>query len=159
MIKLISILTVSILFLCGTSHIKSQFQTVQKTGVQSKNQISYFFFKIYKDSSGSEKISLVERKTVQGKMKSIPFFNADEVKNGDLLITLADSRGKEIIRQNIENPLNPELESFGDKMERHKLKLNESEFSIRFPYSEEIKSVKIEKITDSTKQLLFTQNF
>jgi len=154
-----NLLTVSILFFFGGSQFKGQSQTVQKASVQSENQISYLFFKINKNGSDSEKISLVEKKTVKGKMKSKPVFNEDEVKNGNLLITFLDKRRKEIIKQNIEDPLNPELESFGDKMERHQLKLTESEFSIRFPYSEEIKSVKIEKITDSKKQLLFTQNF
>jgi hypothetical protein len=159
MIKLINLLTVSVLFLWGTDSVKSQSQAVQKVNVQGENQIAYLFFTIHKNDSGLEKISLVENKIVKGKMKSKPVFNEDEVKNGDLLITLSNGRGKEIIRQNIEDPLNPELESFGDTMERHQLKLNESEFSVRFPYSAEIKSVRIEKITDSKKQLLFTQNF
>ncbi|MCU7618383.1 hypothetical protein NZ698_14375 [Chryseobacterium sp. PBS4-4] len=154
-----NLLTVSILFFFGGSQLKSQSQNAQKTSVQSENQISYLFFKINKNGSGLEKISLVENKIVKGKMKSKPVFNEDEVKNGDLLITLSNGRGKEIIRQSIEDPLNPQLESFGDKIERRQLKLNESEFSVRFPYSAEIKSVKIEKITDSKKQLLFTQNF
>lgn len=159
MIKFTNLLTVSILFFSGGSYLKSQSQTVQKATVQSENQIGYLFFKIIKDHSGAEKISLVEKKIVKGKMKSTPVFNKDEMKNGDFLITLCDRKGKEIIKQNLEDPLNPELESFGDEMARHQLKLNESEFSIRFPYSEEIKSVKIEKITNSKKQLLFTQNF
>ena len=153
-----NLLTVSILFFFGGSQFKSQSQNVQKIGVQSENQIYYLFFKINKNDSGLEKISLVENKIVKGKMKSKPVFSENEVKNGDLLITVTNGRGKEIIKQNIEDPLNPELESFGDKIERHQLNLKESEFSIRFQYSEEIKSVKIEKITDSKRQLLFTKN-
>ena len=153
-----NLLTVSILFFFGGSQFKSQSQNVQKASVQSENQISYLFFKINKTSSGLEKISLVENKIVKGKMKSKPVFSENEVKNGDLLITVTNGRGKEIFKQNIEDPLNPELESFGDKIERHQLNLNESEFSIRFPFSKEIKSVKIEKFTDSKRQLLFTKN-
>lgn len=157
--KITNLLTASVLFLYGTGEVKSQLQTVHPTTIQAENQIEYLFFKVIKDPSGEEKISLVEKEIVKGKLKSMPVFNQDDVKNGDFLIILTDREGKEIIKQNIDDPLNPELESYGDDMGRHRLKLNESEFSIRFPYSEEIKSVKIEKITNSKSQLLFTQNF
>jgi len=159
MIKITNLLTASILFLLGTGHVKSQLQATHETTIQAENQIGYLFFKVMKDNSGSEKISLVEKKITKGKMKSAPAFNEENIKNGDLLITLMNRDGKEMVKQHVEDPLNPELESYGDEMGKHKLKLNESEFSIRFPYSEEIKSVKIEKITNSKNQLLFTQNF
>lgn len=156
--KLFNLLTVSVLFFFGCSHLQSQSQKVDKATVQSENQIGYLFFKVIKDQSGVEKISLTEKKIVQGKMKSIPVFVESEMKSGDFLITLCDKKGREIMKQHVEDPLNPELEVFGDEMARHRLKLNETEFSIRFPYSPEIESVKIEKITNSKKKLLFTQN-
>ncbi len=159
MIKLINLLTVSVLFLYGNHHYKGQSQKALNPAVQSDNQISYLFFKIAKQDSQPEKITLVEKKTVAGKMKSIPSLSLEDAKNGDLLITLVDSGGKMIAQQIIEDPLNPELESFGDKIERHKLTLKETEFSVRFPFSKETKSVKIEKISDSSKKLLFIQNF
>ena len=154
-----SLMAVSILTCFGMVEVKSQSQTLQEVSVQSKNQIVYLFFKISKDHSGVEKISIYDQKIVNGKMKSMPAFDENQVENGDLIITLCDKSGKEIYRQNAKNPLNPELESFGDKMSRHKLSLQESEFSFRFPHSTEIKSVKIEKFINSKKQLLFTKNF
>lgn len=154
-----SLMAVSILTCFGTGQFKSQSQALQKLGVQSKNQIVYLFFKISKDQSGLENISLYDQKIVSGKMKSMPGFDENEVKSGDLIITLCDRSGKEIYMHNAANPLNPELESFGDEMGRHKLDLQESEFSLRFPHSPEIKSVKIEKFINSKKHLLFTQNF
>ncbi|MBW7675711.1 hypothetical protein [Chryseobacterium chendengshani] len=153
-----SLMAVSILTFFGVGQVKSQSQSLKEVSVQSKNQILYLFFKISKDQSGLEKISLNDQKIVNGKMKSMPAFNENELENGDLIITLYDRSGKEIYIQNAKNPLNPELESFGDEMGRHKLTLQESEFSFRFPHFSEINFVKIEKFTNSKKHLLFTQN-
>lgn len=63
------------LMLCGILQINAQIKDEEKTYVQSKDKIVYLFFKIDKSNSGSEKISLEEKKTVNGKLKSIPFFN------------------------------------------------------------------------------------
>lgn len=156
--KLINLLTVSILFCFGTGFLYSQSKTTEIGSIQDENKIAYLFFKINKNSSGSEKISLYETKIVKGKIKLMPAFNREEIKNGDFVITLIDDKGTEVVKQHLGDPLNPELESFGDEISRHKLVLQESEFSFRFPYSNKIKTITIEKIKNSAVQLIFTQN-
>lgn len=146
------------LMLCGILQINAQIKDEEKTYIQGKDKIVYLFFKIDKSNSGSEKISLEEKKTVNGKLKAIPFFNEKSIKKGDLVITLLDSLGKENFKYNAKNPLNPEMESFGEKLGHQVSTLEKAEFSIRYSYSDETKIIKIEKITDTGKQLIFTQN-
>ena len=154
-----NLLAISMLLCCGVGALKSQSKHSQNISQQNENQIAYLFFKINKDTKGVEKISLYDKKIVKGKLKSIPTFGDREALQNDFVITLFDAQGNEIIKQSVEDPLNPEFESYGDTIERHKMSLKESEFSFRFPYSDNIKSIKIERINNSKKQVLFTQNF
>lgn len=153
------LLVIGGLLCCELGGFKSQSKSSEKIIQQSENQIVYLFFKIKKDTKGVETILLYDKRIAKGKLKSMPSYNDREALQNDFLITLLNSKGEEMIKQSLEDPLNPELESYGDSIERHKMSLQESEFSFRFPYSDEIKSIKIERINDSKKQLLFTQNF
>lgn len=80
------------------------------------------------------------------------------MQKGDLIITVQEAGGKEISRQLVKNPLQPELEVYEKEgVSRQKASLPDAEFSVRFAYSENIRSVKIEKVAEDGIQLLFTQ--
>lgn len=124
----------------------------------SANQIVYLFFKVEKNNSGLEKITLQEKKITDGKLKSIQ--NSDESKgqNGDFIISLTNANGKEIIKQIVEDPLNPSREVYDrEEISRAKISLQNAEFSVRYSQSAEIQMVKIEKISETGKRLVFTQ--
>ena len=126
--------------------------------VAKSDRIIYLFFKADKDQSGREKIVLQESKISEGRLKLPPSFSRDEVENGDFIITISGDEGKEVSKQLVKNPLHPELEVYEKEgISRHKALLPAAEFSVRFPYSENIQSVKIEKAQADGVQLLFTQ--
>ncbi|ATN06844.1 hypothetical protein CRN76_16225 [Chryseobacterium indologenes] len=126
--------------------------------VQKGDRIMYLFFKADKDPSGREKIVLQDSKILEGRLKLLPSFDRDEMQKGDLIITVQEAGGKEISRQLVKNPLQPELEVYEKEgVSRQKASLPDAEFSVRFAYSENIRSVKIEKVAEDGIQLLFTQ--
>lgn len=123
-----------------------------------KDQIVYLFFKVEKNSSGTEKVVLEDKKIMEGRLKSKASFDRNSAKIGDFIISLNDSNGKEVVQQILRDPLNPELERFAEEgISRNKVSLQNAEFSIRYSHSEDIKVVKVEKITNAGNQLLFTQ--
>ncbi|MCJ7933574.1 MAG: hypothetical protein MUW56_08025 [Chryseobacterium sp.] len=131
--------------------------TVENT-VEKSDRIMYLFFKADKDRSGNERITLQETKISEGRLKITPSFDRNEVQTGDFIITLMGADGKEAAQQRVKDPLNPELEVYEKEgLSRHRAPLQNAEFSVRFPYAENIQLVKIEKATDSGLQLLFTQ--
>lgn len=123
----------------------------------SKSQIVYLFFEVKKSDSGLEKIILQNKKVAEGKLKFTPPFDRNSVNNGDFIVSLTDSNGKEIVKQMVEDPLNPKMENFDNGIGRHELSLQNAEFSIRYSHSDEIKIVKIEKVTKEGNQVLFIQ--
>lgn len=118
---------------------------------------SFICFKVEKNTSNTEKIILEDKKMVSGKLKSNPVFDEEELKVGDFVISLTDTRGKEVVKQIVEDPLNPVMEVYEDTISRNKVSLQNAEFSIRYVHSENIQMVKIEKVTNTGRQLLFTQ--
>ncbi|MET3537354.1 hypothetical protein [Chryseobacterium limigenitum] len=126
--------------------------------LEAKDQIVYLFFKVEKNNSGVEKIVLEDKKIMEGRLKSKPSFDRNSAKTGDFIISLNDANGKEIVKQIVGDPLNPELERFDEEgMSRNKVSLQNAEFSVRYSHSEEIKVVRVEKVTTDGSQLLFTQ--
>ncbi|WP_123981085.1 hypothetical protein [Chryseobacterium sp. G0201] len=126
--------------------------------LEAKGQIVYLFFKVEKNISGAEKVVLEDKKIMEGRLKSKPSFDRNSAKTGDFIISLNDENGKEIVKQIVENPLNPELERFdGEGISRNKVTLQNAEFSVRYSHSEEIKVVRVVKVTTAGTQLLFTQ--
>lgn len=121
-------------------------------------QIAYLFFKVEKTNSGAEKITLQEKKITEGKLKSVPNSDENNGQNGDFIVSFTNANGKEIIKQIVEDPLNPSREVYDrDQISRNKISLQNAEFSVRYSHSDEIQMVKIQKISETGKQLLFTQ--
>lgn len=121
-------------------------------------QIVYLFFKVEKTNSGAEKITLQEKKITEGKLKSVPNSDENNGQNGDFIVSFTNANGKEIIKQIVEDPLNPSREVYDrDQISRNKISLQNAEFSVRYSHSDEIQMVKIQKISETGKQLLFTQ--
>jgi len=125
--------------------------------VSKKSQIVFLFFKIEKTASGQEKITLQEKKITEGKLKSTLNSDENNAKNGDFIISLTNANGKEIVKQLVEDPLNPMMEVYDNGIGRSKVSLQNAEFSVRYSHSAEIQMVKIVKISKSGKQLVFTQ--
>lgn len=126
--------------------------------ILKENKILYLFFKADKEASGKDRIVLQEKKIAAGKLKFTPAFDRSEVETGDLLVIVSDSDGKEIEKQLIKNPLYPEMEVYEKEgISRKRINLQDAEFSVRYAYSEKIRTVKIEKVTESGTELLFTQ--
>jgi hypothetical protein len=158
--NLIIFLTIPFYFCCNVlqnKYLNGKPENATISSLTKNAQIVYLFFKVEKTDSGSEKITLLEKKIVDGKLKANPIFDEGTRKTGDFVISMTDANGKEIVKQLVEDPLNPTREVYGDKISRHTLTLQNAEFSVRYSHSAEIQMVKIEKMTDSGKQLLFTQ--
>lgn len=129
-----------------------------ETLTTKSERIIYLFFKADKDQSGNAKITLQSTKIVDGRLKHMPPFERSNIRKGDLVITLAGADGKEVGKQLVKDPFNPELEVYEKEgISRHKASLQNTEFSARFSYSENVQSVKIEKATDDGSQVIFTQ--
>lgn len=156
--KLFNGLIILTLLLCSFQK-ESETELSTNASVATENdRIIYLFFKADKDQSGIDRIVLQNSRISNGRLKYIVSFKRNEAQKGDYIITLAESGGREIAQQLIKNPLNPTLEVYEKEgITRQKASLQNAEFSARFSYSENIQLVKIEKVTESGVQLLFTQ--
>lgn len=138
--------------------LKRGLQKPTITVLSEKSQIVYLFFKVEKNNSGPERITLKEKKLTEGKLKSTLNFNENNGQEGDFIVSLTTTDGKEIVKQIVEDPLNPSREVYDEeKISRNKISLQNAEFSVRYSHSAEIQIVKIEKISKEGKQLIFTQ--
>lgn len=154
-----NVLIVPIFLLCNFQKENNTAKS-KPSEVMTKNndRILYLFFKADKDQSGNAKITLQSTKIADGRLKHVPSFERDDIRKGDLVVTLTGSDGKEVGKQLVKDPFNPELEVYEKEgISRHKASLQNTEFSTRFSYSENVQSVKIEKATDDGVQVLFTQ--
>lgn len=133
-------------------------QSLSETVTRKGERIIYLFFKADKDQSGNAKITLQSSKITDGRLKQISSFERSDAHKGDFIITLTGSDGKEVARQLVKDPFNPELEVYEKEgISRHKASLQSTEFSARFSYSENVQTVNVEKATDDGVQLLFTK--
>lgn len=158
--NLIIFLTLPFYFISNflqVKYLKENREITTISSLRNNAKIVYLFFKVEKLNSGSEKITLQEKKIVDGKLKLNPVSSENGGNIGDFIISMTDADGKEIAKQVIEDPLNPTMEVYGEDISRKKISLQDAEFSVRYSHSAEIQMVRIEKITSSGKQLLFTQ--
>ncbi|WP_415329181.1 hypothetical protein [Chryseobacterium sp. MMS23-Vi53] len=159
--NLIILLTIPIYFSFNFLKLKGlgeDRQNEPNLALNKNSQIVYLFFKVEKNNSGSEKITLQEKKITDGKLKSIPISDENKGQNGDFIVSLASTNGKEIIKEIVEDPLNPSREVYNrEEISRAKISLQNAEFSVRYSHSAEIQMVKIEKISETGKQVIFTQ--
>ncbi|KMQ67203.1 hypothetical protein ACM39_15645 [Chryseobacterium sp. FH2] len=157
--NLLSFFIVPSFLFCGFSQINNygDNRVVSISSNKGKSQIGYLFFKVEKDNSGVEKVILQEKKVSEGKLKYTPNFDRNSANIGDFIITLTSADGKEIVKQAVEDPLNPVMENFEDNISRNQVSLQNAEFSIRYPHSNEIAVLKVEKITNAGNQLLLNQ--
>lgn len=133
-------------------------QSLSENMTRKGDRIIYLFFKADKDQSGNAKVTLQNTKIANGRLKHISSFERNEAYKGDFIITLTESDGKEVAKQLVRDPFNPELEVYEKEgISRHKASLQSTEFSARFSYSENVQTVKVEKATDDGVQLLFTK--
>ncbi len=158
--NLIIFLTIPFYFISnylGVKYVNEGTETAAARTAAENSKIVYLFFKVEKTNSESEKITLQEKKIVEGKLKLNSISDDSSGNIGDFVISVSNGNGKETVRQVIEDPLNPTREVYGEDISRNRISLQDAEFSIRYSHSEEHQTVKVEKITNSGKQLLFTQ--
>lgn len=157
--NLFNVLIVPAFLLCSFQKESNLIESKHSEIVTKKSdRIIYLFFKADKDQAGNAKITLQSTKIADGRLKHMPSFERDDIRKGDLIITLTGSGGKEVGKQLVKDPFNPELEVYEKEgISRHQAALQYAEFSTRFSYSENVQSVKIEKATDDGVQVLLTQ--
>ena len=154
-----------LLFLFGISLFLSSCDSQQTSSFNSgsatptkvvENSIVYLFFEIEKDGNGIEKVKLTDTKITEGFVKNASIENKASVP-GNLYISLLSKSGEVLEERIIEDPLNPMLEVYAeDGLSKNKLNLNKAEFSVRFNQKGEIANVKVEKITEKSKNTLIT---
>ncbi|RLJ34391.1 hypothetical protein CLU97_3899 [Chryseobacterium sp. 7] len=156
-----NVLIVPVFLFCSFQKQNEQPQNKKlnsETVTKKSDRIIYLFFKADKDQSGNAKITLQSSKIADGRLKQVSTFERNDVHKGDLIISLTGSNGKEVAQQLVKDPFNPELEVYEKEgITRHKAAFQNTEFSARFPYSENVQMVKVEKATEDGVQLLFTQ--
>ncbi|MEF9479135.1 hypothetical protein OWR28_16640 [Chryseobacterium sp. 1B4] len=87
-------------------------------------------------------------------------FDEARVQEGDFVVTLTGADGKEIVKQAVQDPLHPVMEVYDIKeIKRFKASLQRAEFSLRFPYSENVRYVKIEKRKARIKNYCLPKNY
>lgn len=159
--NVLNVLIAPVFLLCSFQKENGVLQRAETESVSvpvKSERIIYLFFKVDKDQKGSEKVILQDHKISEGKLKLQPSFNRSEVQKGDYVITVTEAGGKEVGKQLVKDPLNPLMEVYEKEgISRQKATLQSTEFSARFSYSENVQLVKVEKVTDSGVQLLFTQ--
>lgn len=150
---------VFVYFNSSTNYLKTGSELESQFSSQKSSKVTYLFFKVEKNENGLEKVVLEGKNTSDGKLKIVPEYDRSEASIGDYVITLTNSAGKEIVKQSIEDPLNPVMEVFDENIERKQVSLKTAEFSIRYNHSDEISLLKVEKITNTGNQLLLNQKF
>lgn len=120
-----------------------------------KNQIVFLFFTIEKTDNGGEKVNLTESRITEGTLKEMSINNAPP-RPGNLIITLLSANGEEVEHRIIEDPLNPVLESYEEGgINKQQANFERADFSIRFNRKGNISSVRVEKISNNSKSILF----
>ena len=121
-----------------------------------ENRIVYLFFEIEKDGNSLEKVKLTDTKIADGFVKNASLENKAP-NPGNLYISLLGKSGEVLEERIIEDPLNPLLEVYAEEgLSKNKLNLKKAHFSIRFNQKGETSSVKVEKITEQSKNHLIT---
>lgn len=149
----------AILFL--TSGCDSQQSVVPATSSSpspnsTENSMIYLFFEIEKTAGNTEKITHTETKIAKGILKSASVENEERLP-GNLIITVLGTDDNILEERIIEDPLNPILESYSEEgLNKQKMNFPKAEFSVRFNQKGNASSVKIEKITASSKNHLIT---
>lgn len=157
MTRLFLLLGISLLLNSCDSQQTSTFNSGATTPTKVvENRIVYLFFEIEKDGNSLEKVKLTDTKIAEGFVKNASIENKSATP-GNLYISLLGKSGEVLEERIIEDPLNPLLEVYAEEgLSKNKLNLKKAHFSIRFNQKGEISSVKVEKITEQSKNHLIT---
>ncbi|WP_126652560.1 hypothetical protein [Chryseobacterium aureum] len=159
--NIFNVLIVPVFLFCSFQKKNDESQnrkTDSEAQAKKSDRIIYLFFKAAKDQAGNAKVTLQSSKVADGRLKQAPAFERNNIHKGDLIISLTGSNGKEVAQQLVKDPFNPEMEVYEKEgITRHKATFQNTEFSTRFSYSENVQMVKVERATEDGVQLLFTQ--
>ena len=141
---------------CNSQKTSSTQSSAPAPTVVAKNSIIFLFFEIEKEADGLEKVKLTDTKIAEGFVKNASLENKAP-NPGNLYISLLGNNGEVVEERIIEDPLNPLLEVYAEEgLSKNKLNLKKAHFSLRFNQKGEISSVKVEKITEQSKNHLIT---
>lgn len=150
------LIALTLLLHCGSQTSVISESTTTPALNKTENNIVYLFFEIEKTANGLEKVKLTDTKIAEGFVKNASIENKASVP-GNLLISFLGKNGEVLEERVIEDPLNPLLEVYAEEgLSKNKLTLNKAEFSVRFNQKGEISNVKVEKITEKSKNTLIT---
>lgn len=150
------LIVLTLLLHCGSQTSVISESTTTPALNKTENNIVYLFFEIEKTANGLEKVKLTDTKIAEGFVKNASIENKASVP-GNLLISFLGKNGEVLEERVIEDPLNPLLEVYAEEgLSKNKLTLNKAEFSVRFNQKGEISNVKVEKITEKSKNTLIT---
>ena len=133
-------------------------EEVQIPGEATPSKIVFLYFDIVESVDGLDKITLTENQVVDGQLKENTILNAPR-KAGNLILQITDNNGEIQEEQIIENPLNQNIEQYGEsgEMNSQNVELEKSQFYMRFNQQKDSKSIVILKILPSKNVELFNQ--
>lgn len=140
-----------------STHRNHDFEAEKPSALNIAEKIDYLFFSIQKADSGLETVTFEKRMISEGKLKSVPVFNAASLQEGDLVVVIRDGAGKELQKLSVRNPLKQRIESYEDEMQQHEIVLQKADFSIRFPYHSEAQSVEVSIRKSGSETIIFNQ--
>ncbi len=142
-----------------SSFVPYKSTTMEKTCIaqEKTEKIVYLFFTAEQLPNGEVSINLQEQRINDGKLKSLPEFNENNLAEGDLVISLTNATGKSMGKISVSDPLNPVLETFEGDISRKQLSLKKAEFSVRFPYSNLIKNINVDRVSSKGNKTLFSK--
>lgn len=150
------LIILTLLLNCGSKNSVASDSSPISAVTKTENSIVYLFFEIEKSENGLEKVKLTGTKISEGFIKNASIENKASLP-GNLLISFLNKSGAVLEERIIEDPLNPILEVYAEEgLSKNKLNLKKAEFSVRFNQKGEISNVKVEKITEKSKNTLIT---
>lgn len=126
--------------------------------IENSSKILFLNYNIELTSSGHRTIQFINKKIVDGKLKSNPYQTIDHGITGDLIFTEFDKKSKVLNKLLIKNPLVRTVEYLDDskRFQTKIIKSDETQFSIRLQLKNSTKYITISNFADN-EPLIETQ--
>lgn len=132
--------------------------TTTKNTIEHSPEIIFLYYSIEQALSGKRNIQFINKKIVDGKLKSKQYEPIKNGKEGDLILLELDENLKELLKIRIKNPLIKTIE-FIDESKNFKtkvIKLDKTRFTVRLQLQNSTKYITISNFAEN-KPLIKTQ--